>query len=150
MPNTRLHDVKEGETLQDLSARYYGLPSEYQRIVNANPEVATNFYEIFPGQLLVIPEKESLNTSGTTIETGDDDVVIGIDGVIYSNFTGFSLKRSIKDAADVFAFEIPWNNPTAAQKKTFMPFSYNFVQIFIGSVLRFTGTLINVLYNVYT
>ena len=52
------HDVVNGDTLWDLSARYYGNPFDWRRIWDANRDQVDNPNLILPGQVLNIPDTD--------------------------------------------------------------------------------------------
>lgn len=51
----RTHKVVSGDTLWDISVKYYGSGSKYPNIVSANKDKIKNPNLIYPGQVLVIP-----------------------------------------------------------------------------------------------
>ena len=53
---TRTHTVLEGESLSDISDRYYGTPNRWDKIVRANQSTIKDPDRIYPGMKLVIPE----------------------------------------------------------------------------------------------
>lgn len=55
-PPVRTHLVREGETLSDISERYYGTPHQWQKIYKANRSVIKDPDHIYPGMKLVIPD----------------------------------------------------------------------------------------------
>jgi nucleoid-associated protein YgaU len=51
-----LHTVEEGDTMENLSQRYYGTPSRADDIRNANPNLmGLDNWGLWPGLLLEIP-----------------------------------------------------------------------------------------------
>lgn len=54
--DTRLHTVREGETLSDISYRYYGSANKWQKIFNANRGKIKDASRLKPGTKLIIPE----------------------------------------------------------------------------------------------
>jgi hypothetical protein len=52
----RIHEVKSGETLSKLAKQYYGDPTRYPRIFEANRDQLSNPDLIKVGQKLKIPE----------------------------------------------------------------------------------------------
>lgn len=148
MSKTIKYTVRAGDSLTDIATRFYGVPSEYPKIVDANPDIPS--LEVFVGQELTIPAKQVLNPQRSEKDTGKDDVLIQVDGIDYKNTWNFSLKTSIDKAADEYVFEIPWNPEDAQVKESFLPFQYKIVQIFIGGLLRFTGSVINVVPTIGT
>lgn len=49
------HTVKSGETLGKIAKHYYGDPSKYQKIFQANSDILKNPDVIHPNQELIIP-----------------------------------------------------------------------------------------------
>ncbi|WP_299228725.1 LysM peptidoglycan-binding domain-containing protein [uncultured Psychroserpens sp.] len=49
------HTVKSGETLGKIAKHYYGNPSKYQAIFQANSDILKNPDLIYPDQELIIP-----------------------------------------------------------------------------------------------
>lgn len=52
----RVHTVREGETLSDISERYYGTPNRWERIYRANQSIIRDPDRIHPGMRLIIPD----------------------------------------------------------------------------------------------
>jgi nucleoid-associated protein YgaU len=52
---TRVYEVKEGDTLAGIAEQYYGDPSLYPRIFEANLDSLVDPNKIRPGQKLRIP-----------------------------------------------------------------------------------------------
>lgn len=52
----RMHTVREGETLSDISDRYYDNPNLWDKIVRANRSVIRDPDRIYPGMRLEIPD----------------------------------------------------------------------------------------------
>jgi nucleoid-associated protein YgaU len=53
----RVHEVQSGETLSAIAKKYYGDANAYNRIFEANRPMLGDPDEIYPGQVLVIPEQ---------------------------------------------------------------------------------------------
>ncbi len=51
----RIHVVAKGDTLSAISKQYYGKPSDYMKIFNANKDLLKDPDKIYPGQKLRIP-----------------------------------------------------------------------------------------------
>lgn len=51
------YTVEKGDTLWTIAKSYYGDGSKYQKIVEANQPMITNPDEIYPGQVLRIPQE---------------------------------------------------------------------------------------------
>lgn len=142
---SEIYTVQEGDTIEDLAIQFYGLPTESIIIINANPLIHLQANQIFEGQELIIPDILEVAAGELEQDTGNDDVQINIDGVDFDAFLGFSLKRTIDLAADTFTFSIPWKPDDEQLKETFRPFKYRRVEIRIGGVLKFTGTMVRAL-----
>jgi nucleoid-associated protein YgaU len=54
--NSRKYTVQAGDTLSKISQQFYGSPSQYNKIFQANRDQLKNPDQIRPGQELVIPE----------------------------------------------------------------------------------------------
>lgn len=52
----RTYSTRSGDTLQSLSARFFGAPDSWRRITEANPDLVVG--ELVPGTILNIPETE--------------------------------------------------------------------------------------------
>jgi len=54
-PYTQTHVVQSGDTLSKIAQKYYGDPSLYNQIFEANRDILKDPNKIFPGQKLKIP-----------------------------------------------------------------------------------------------
>ena len=52
----KFHIVRRGETLSDISYKYYGSANKWQKIYNANRKVIKDPRKLRPGTRLIIPE----------------------------------------------------------------------------------------------
>ena len=52
----RVHTVESGDTLSKIAKQYYGDPNQYPKIFQANTPMIKDPDEIYPGQVLLIPE----------------------------------------------------------------------------------------------
>jgi nucleoid-associated protein YgaU len=53
----KVHEVQSGDTLSAIAKQHYGDANAYQRIFEANRPMLSDPDEIYPGQMLIIPEK---------------------------------------------------------------------------------------------
>jgi nucleoid-associated protein YgaU len=56
-PTPKVHEVQSGETLSAIAKQHYGDANAYNRIFEANRPMLSDPDEIYPGQVLIIPEK---------------------------------------------------------------------------------------------
>lgn len=54
---SRYYTVKSGDTLSAISKTVYGSANDYQRIFEANKPMLKHPDKIYPGQVLIIPNK---------------------------------------------------------------------------------------------
>ena len=54
--DTRFHVIRRGETLSDISYRYYGSANKWQRILTANRQTIKDANRLTPGTKLIIPQ----------------------------------------------------------------------------------------------
>jgi LysM repeat protein len=52
----KFHIVREGETLSEISLKYYGSMNKWQMILNANQSVIEDVNRLRPGTKLIIPD----------------------------------------------------------------------------------------------
>ena len=52
----RIHTVSTGETLYEISRKYYGSTGKWGKIIKANPDIIKDANKLRPGLRLVIPE----------------------------------------------------------------------------------------------
>ena len=52
----KFHIVRKGETLSNISYKYYGSANKWQKILNANRKVIKDPRKLRPGTKLIIPE----------------------------------------------------------------------------------------------
>lgn len=53
---SKFYTVKSGDNLSKISKEYYGDPNQYNKIFEANRPLLKNADDIFPGQVLRIPQ----------------------------------------------------------------------------------------------
>ena len=56
-PAPKVHEVQSGDTLSSIAREHYGDANAYNRIFEANRPMLSDPDEIYPGQVLLIPEK---------------------------------------------------------------------------------------------
>lgn len=60
-PKAKYHMVEKGDTLSDIANEVYGDPMKYPAIFEANKPMLKDPNLIYPGQVLRIPAKETIN-----------------------------------------------------------------------------------------
>ena len=55
-PQPKVYEVQSGDTLSAIAKKHYGDANAYQRIFEANRPMLKDADDIYPGQVLVIPE----------------------------------------------------------------------------------------------
>lgn len=56
-PQPKVHEVQSGDTLSAIAKKHYGDANAYSRIFEANRPMLKDPDDIYPGQILVIPEQ---------------------------------------------------------------------------------------------
>lgn len=144
---SKTYTVMPGDTLESISSRVYGDPSESPRIESANQ---TQVSALSPGTILLIPdipEREALRTaqaSNRLINKAATDltIIIGNQEVLT---TSARIIRTMDTPADGWSATIPWTpgeNP--ALDELIKPFRYPTASAFIGSELMVNGLLYTV------
>ncbi len=54
---SKMYTVQKGDTLSEIAQKFYGDPSEFPRIFEANRPMLKDPDEIYPGQVLRIPQQ---------------------------------------------------------------------------------------------
>ena len=133
-----VHTVLPGETLQDISRKYYGVESDYVIILKANSFLKESEF-VEAGETLVIPdpfEVEFFREEVLEDLTEDNYIDIEVAGLYIEKFINFSIKRSIDQAADQFSFVVQWDHKKDDDlKRVFEPFAYSDIEIRIRGLL---------------
>lgn len=145
---SRTHNVIKGDTLWEISRKYYGTPRKWQDIVKANPQLSDDQI-IYPGQVLMIPDEieniinptQSKEPPATIQSNSDDSISILIDNNLFSFFTEYSITFDI-DTFDTFSFSAPFDDSLKIYRDSFRPFSYKSIIVYYGKNLIFTGILL--------
>jgi nucleoid-associated protein YgaU len=58
-PKPRVHEVQSGETLSAIAKKHYGDANAFNRIFEANRPMIKDANQIYPGQVLLIPDAET-------------------------------------------------------------------------------------------
>lgn len=144
----RIYTVVEGDSLSKLSSRFYGEPSKWPIIYNANQSVlkSTNPDTIFPEEILIIPDlpedvlrrdKLRKNISGKK----NSDLTIIIDGKTFEKFTAFRLLVTMDTASDYFSATMPVDLDDNETWDLFNPDRFASVKLYISGELKLTGNI---------
>jgi len=145
---SRTHNVIKGDTMWDISQKYYGTHQKWPNIVKANPQLEGSA-RIYPGQILLIPDEIENITNPTQQSTvpesiqnvSENAISILIDDNLFSYFTDYSMTFEI-DTFDTFSFSAPFDESIFNYRESFRPFSYKSVAIYYGKNLILTGVLL--------
>ena len=148
---SKSHTVAKGDTLNLISARYYGISGKWTLIRDSNPQLMTRKTAsdgsplIYPGDVLIIPEEQkptaSVNKSvpknAAPIKLDSDaaeDITIMIDGKVFTGFSGYTIKMPI-DSFDAFSFTAPFDDSSDVIKDCFKPFSFKQCTVYYNKKL---------------
>lgn len=145
--------VAPGDTLSKIALKAYGDPSQWPKIVKANPQLSTRGKAIdgspfiFPGDNLVVPqESEAADEASSAAEEapvvmdseGERDMALKINGKNFTGWTGWTLVLNAQ-GVDGFSFSSTWNEKSAEQKEAFKPFSFARAEAAFKGELIFKG-----------
>ncbi|MGC8754079.1 MAG: LysM peptidoglycan-binding domain-containing protein [Thermosulfidibacteraceae bacterium] len=112
-----LYKVKRGDTLWNLSERFYGSNQYWYFIWERNKKVIKNPHWIYPGMKIVIPDKEVLERGIPIVSKEIEELkvrepVLSFDEIASSIYYSKNLKKdgAVKEALDgetVFGGEMP-------------------------------------------
>lgn len=134
------YNAKGGETYEDLSRRFYGVPDKANIIQDANPGIAL---PLLRSTNVRIPQAAKFISKRPLSGALTDDVMVFLDTKLFSGWDQLTITESI-DGMSTAAFRAPFNPYDKDQRNAFQPFSYKEVQITAGSQAMFTGTMIDV------
>jgi len=136
------YTVVSGDTFDLIARKKYGTEKESGFIARANPGVAE---PLTPGTNVNIPDLPGAprDVVQQTVSDNIDEVAISIEGKRFRYWTNVRITRAI-DNMDTVEFSAPFDAKNPELKKTFRPFSFKSVEITIGGVPFFTGTMVGV------
>jgi prophage tail gpP-like protein len=147
------HIVVKGDTLFNISRKYYGVGSKYMKIFNANPQLKSgNPNLIYPGEILFIPDDDikliKEESISQTVEAENiDDISIFIDGESIPVPPDLSLEVFFDTCADSYELTFPYDPDDEISVRLFKPYGLQEVVIFIGNKKFFTGTQEGLVFN---
>lgn len=134
------HKVVAGETFDTISRISFGTEIYEQLISDANPGVKE---PLTAGTIVVIPKLESAPKNLTQqLIAPKNELSLIIDGKIFSFWQSVRLTSFIDSISKVIIFA-PYDKENKELVETFKPYSYQSVEVFIGSDVFFSGVIIN-------
>lgn len=143
-----MYKVEENDTLEIISRKVYGNEKQVDLLKNANPDIGD---ALSPNTTLITPLDPNKPTNKNQLiePKNQDEVSILINGKIFKYFLGLLIIKSM-DKIDSIEFDAPMESDNIEFRKTFKPFSFAPVQVYIGNELLFNGTMLDVSPNVST
>lgn len=142
----KTYTVKQGDTIDGIATKQYGIGSESGRILSANASVADPL-NLKPGTLLTIPDidnSSSKNNPSNISFDSTNEVALLIDQKKFTFWTDVGITRSMDTIGDRFELKAPWTPENLEHRKIFKPFGYQDVVIYVGGEKLITGTAVNV------
>lgn len=155
---SKTHTVLAGETLKQISLMYYGVDSNYHKIISVNAILRERIYQarftregtpvIYAGDVLVIPE-ETKNIVNVTAggfykkvlpAASKDTITILIEGKQYQFFTDYTI-TSHMSAFDTVTLNSPYFD-TPEYQEMFKPFAFREAAIYYGTELFMVAMLL--------
>ena len=141
----------KGDTLTQVSTKFYGDGNQYKKILDANPAI-NDPNVIIAGTVLTIPDSQSAPPEPSEIDVDPDtliggiseEVAIVIDGISFKFWTEATITRSFDSIADTFSLSAPWFPDNETYREIFKPFSYTSATIYIGGTKILTGFIVTV------
>lgn len=143
-----MYRVEESESLSIVSRRVYGNENQVDLLKSANPGLDD---KLSPNATLITPidPNSPINRNRLILPNNEDEVSMLINGKIFKYFLGLLIIKSM-DKIDSIEFDAPMESDNFDFRKTFKPFSFASVQIYIGNELLFNGTMLDITPNVST
>ena len=134
------YKVIADDTFESISRKKYGTEVEAGRIARANPGVSE---PLTAGTILAVPVSPEApqNAPQVAPTNAENEVAILIGGKRFRFWGSVRITRAI-DRMDVVEFGAPFDSSAPGFRETFRPFSYKSVDITVGGVPLFTGTMV--------
>lgn len=143
-----MYKVLSGDTLQNISRKIYGNENQVSLLKNANPDLSDT---LVPGTTIITPNNPSdpQNKVQLINTENEDEISLLINGKIFKHFLGLLIIKSM-DKIDSIEFDAPMESDNIEFKKTFKPFSFSDIKLYVGSELIFNGTMLDISPNTDT
>jgi hypothetical protein len=143
------YTVKQGDTLERISAIAYGTKDKWRKIYNANQSTlkSDSANLIFPGETIMIPIDLIVPQTPKTIPGADPDSMIVKIEDIEIEITEGSFIRPMDTASDGWTVTAPWD-PGVDERFDDLTKPYRdpspMAEIYLGGILKGTGKLYHV------
>lgn len=127
------YTAKQNDTFELISRRMFGTANETGNIRKANPSLKE---PLTAGDSVFIP---SISSQSTVNPDNQDDVTLLINGKEFRFFSSIEFFSRF-DSFDSCVVTAPFEPDNLEFRKTFIPFSYANIDLFIGGDLIFSGT----------
>lgn len=130
--------IKSGDTLRGIAARLLGDPEKWivlwklnqSRLRSGDPDI------IYVGETIEIPTEQA-EVAKTLPPRASDEVVLLVDGTLYSGWTEVSIKRALEAASGSFSVSLTERWP--GQTAKWPIYAGSGVQVYIGQELCISG-----------
>lgn len=131
-----------GDTFATVARKVYGSEQYAGQIARSNPGSQE---PLLPGSTLVVPPLPGTPVSRPQSAPSDNqnEVAILIDGVRYRFWSNLRWTPAL-DAFSTAEFSAPFEPDAPGFRETFEPFSFKPVEITVGGVLAFRGTMVGI------
>lgn len=138
-----MYSTRAGDTFEAVARKVYGDERRARLIAQANPGVSE---PLAPGTVLSTPPAPGVPADKipqAPTATGNE-VALLIDGRRFRFWSDMRITRSL-DAMDLVEFNAPFEADAPGFRETFRPFSYKPLDVTVGGVPLFTGTLVGIM-----
>ncbi len=132
-----------GDTFESISRKSYGTEDNATLIQFANP--GTSKEPFVAGIVLTLPDVPGTpqNIPQDAQAENENEVAILVEGKRFRFWDSIALTRNL-DSIDTVGFGAPFRADLPNFRETFRPFSYKSIEITVGGVTLFTGTMIGI------
>lgn len=137
-----MHKVIAGDTFELISRKAYGVETEALNIAKANPGASE---PLSVGTTLIIPVlPDAPETAPAEFAANNaNEVALLIDGERFRFWDQIKITRSI-DSMSTVSFSAPFTADAQSFREAFKPLSFKLVQVTVGGIPLFTGTMVGV------
>lgn len=135
------YTVLLGDTFESIAKKVYGTELKASLIITSNPGV---FEPLSIGNVITVPPDPLAPTDKDQDVPSDNEnqVTLKINKQRFTFWRDILITRSL-DSMDTIQFTAPFDPNDKALRKTFVPFSYADLGVFVGDSALFTGTMLS-------